>query len=81
MFVLCVFYSNDKRHSQDNQDRVVVQMKYREQEEEKQTPAGAWMSVSCEVNCILTTECCVSFVQISLLRELVSWFLDALAKL
>jgi hypothetical protein len=31
MFVLCVVYSKDKRHSQHNQDKVVVQMKYREQ--------------------------------------------------
>jgi hypothetical protein len=31
MFVLCVLYSKDKRHSQDNQDKEVVQMKYREQ--------------------------------------------------
>ena len=31
MFLLCVLYSKDKRHSQDNQDKVVVQMKYREQ--------------------------------------------------
>ena len=28
---VCVLYSKDKRHSQDNQDKVVVQMKYREQ--------------------------------------------------
>ena len=27
---VCVLYSKDKRHSQDNQDKVVVQMKYRE---------------------------------------------------
>ena len=31
MFVLCVLYSKDKRHSQNNQDEEVVQMKYREQ--------------------------------------------------
>jgi hypothetical protein len=31
MFVLCVLYSKDKRHSQDNQGKEVVQMKYREQ--------------------------------------------------
>ena len=30
MFVFCVLYSKDKRHSRDNQDKVVVQMKYRE---------------------------------------------------
>ena len=31
MFVLCALHSKDKRHSQDNQDKVVVQIKYREQ--------------------------------------------------
>jgi hypothetical protein len=31
MFVLCVLYSKDERHSQDSQDKEVVQMKYREQ--------------------------------------------------
>jgi hypothetical protein len=30
MFVLCVLYSKDKRHNQDNQNKEVVQMKYRE---------------------------------------------------
>ena len=29
MFVLCVLYSKDKRHSQNNQDNEVIQMKYR----------------------------------------------------
>jgi hypothetical protein len=29
LFVLCVLYSKDKRQSQDNQDKVVVQTKYR----------------------------------------------------
>ena len=33
MFVLCALYSKDKRHSQDNQDKEVVQMKCREQKE------------------------------------------------
>ena len=47
--LLCVFYSKDKRHSQDNQDKVVVQMKYRE----KKIPPGAWMSVCCEC-CVLS---------------------------
>ena len=37
MFVLCVLHSKDKRHSQDNQDKEVVDMKYREQ---KQNPWG-----------------------------------------
>ena len=41
MFVLCELYSKDKRHSQDNQDKV-VQMKYREQ---KEITMGAWMVV------------------------------------
>jgi hypothetical protein len=27
MFVLCVLYSKDKRHGQDNQDEELVQMK------------------------------------------------------
>jgi hypothetical protein len=31
MFVLCELYSKDKRHSQDNQDEELVQMKQREQ--------------------------------------------------
>ena len=31
MFVLCVLHSKDKRQSQDNQDKEVVQLKYREQ--------------------------------------------------
>jgi hypothetical protein len=30
IFVLCVLYSKDKRQSQDNQDKEVVEMKYRE---------------------------------------------------
>jgi hypothetical protein len=34
-------YSKDKRHSQDNQDKEVVQMKYREQ---KESPVGAKFS-------------------------------------
>jgi hypothetical protein len=38
MFVLCVLHSKDKRHSPDNQDNVVVQMKYREQK--KKNPTG-----------------------------------------
>jgi hypothetical protein len=33
MFVLCVLHSKDKRHSQDNQDKEVVQMMYREQKD------------------------------------------------
>ena len=37
MFVLCVLYSKYKRHLQDNEDKVVVQMKYREQ---KKNPGG-----------------------------------------
>jgi hypothetical protein len=39
MFVLCVFYSKDKRHIEDNQDKEVVQMKYREQK--KNFPLGS----------------------------------------
>ena len=38
MFVLCVLHSKDKRHSEDNQDINVVQMKYREQK--KKIPLG-----------------------------------------
>ena len=38
MFVLCVLYSKDKRHSQDNQDKEVVQTVYREQN--KKTAGG-----------------------------------------
>ena len=50
MFVLCELHSKNKkdtRHSQDNQDKEVVQMMYRE----KKIPPGAWMFVCCE--------CCV----------------------
>jgi hypothetical protein len=39
MFALCELHSkdkNDKRHSQDNQDKEVVQTKYREQKENPQ---------------------------------------------
>ena len=31
IFVLCELHSKDKRHSQDNQDKAVIQMKYKEQ--------------------------------------------------
>ena len=31
MLCLCVLYNKDKRHGQDSQDKQVVQMKYREQ--------------------------------------------------
>jgi hypothetical protein len=48
----------DKRQSQNNQDKEVVQMKYREGE--KKIPPGAWLSVSCE--------CCV-FVRYRSLRR------------
>jgi hypothetical protein len=34
MFVLCVLHSKDERHSQGNQDKEVVQMKYREETNE-----------------------------------------------
>ena len=47
MFVLCQLHSKDKtykRHSQDNQDKEVVHMKYREQQK---NPAGVWMFVLC----------------------------------
>jgi hypothetical protein len=37
MFVLCVLYSKDKRQSQDNQDKEVVQIKYRERENKEST--------------------------------------------
>jgi hypothetical protein len=36
MFVLCVLHSKDKRHSQDNQNKEVVQTN-------KKNPVGAWM--------------------------------------
>jgi hypothetical protein len=35
MFVL---YSKDKRHSQDNQDKEVVQMKYRQKKKSRRGP-------------------------------------------
>jgi hypothetical protein len=38
MFVLCVLYSKAKRYSQDNQDKEIVEMKYREQK--KNIPDG-----------------------------------------
>jgi hypothetical protein len=44
MFVLCVLHSKDKRHNQDNQDKEVVQMKYREQ---KKITAGGMDDFSC----------------------------------
>ena len=42
MFLLCVLYSNENRYSQDNQDKEVVQVKYREQ---NGIPPGAWLFV------------------------------------
>ena len=44
MFVLCVLHNKHKRHSQDNQDKEVVQMKYREHK----IPPVAWTSLSFE---------------------------------
>jgi hypothetical protein len=49
MFVLCVLYSkdkNDKRHSQDNQDKEVMQS-----ERKKKISPRAWM--------VVRRECCV----------------------
>jgi hypothetical protein len=37
-----VFHSKDKRYSQDNQDKDVVQMKYREQKRRRRIPLGTW---------------------------------------
>ena len=31
MFVLCELHIKDKRHSQDNEDKEIVQLKHREQ--------------------------------------------------
>jgi hypothetical protein len=39
--VVCVLYSKDKRHSRDNQDKEVVQMKHRA----KKVPVEARFSV------------------------------------
>jgi hypothetical protein len=38
--LLCVFYSKNKRHSQDNEDKEVVEMKYREQKNKKKSRGG-----------------------------------------
>ena len=43
-FVLCVLHSRDKRHGQDSQHKVVVEMKYREH---KKNSPGARMCVLC----------------------------------
>jgi hypothetical protein len=44
--VLCVLYSKVKRHSQDNQDKEVVPMKYRE--ENKNHTGGIGVFVVCK---------------------------------
>ena len=48
MFVLCVLYSKDERHSQDNRDKEVLQMKYREQKKKESCRGrGRFCSVLC----------------------------------
>jgi hypothetical protein len=42
IFVLSVLHSKDKRHSQDNEDKEIVEMKYREQK--KKFPMAARFS-------------------------------------
>jgi hypothetical protein len=44
MLVLCVLYSKDKRHSQDNQDKEVVQMKV-QREQKKMSRQGTRVSL------------------------------------
>jgi hypothetical protein len=47
MFVLCavcVLYGKNKRHSQDNEDKELIEMKYREQEK-KSRPGHGCLSV------------------------------------
>ena len=47
MFMLCVLYNKDKMHSQDNQDKVLVQMKYREQKSYRGHGCLSVVSVVC----------------------------------
>jgi hypothetical protein len=55
MFVSCVSYSKGKRHSQDNQDKEAVHMKYRGK---KKSWRGVWLSVYGECRIFSGGELC-----------------------